>query len=299
MFKVNFNFIITVLFVFSYSFIIGQNEKDSIVKNNLKEKSYFTADLNYISDAVFMGRKDSVDAPYLYPSITYHHTSGFYTKGSLSYLTSSDQSRIDLFLITTGFDLTIKNFTGDFSVTKYFFNEDSFNVISEVEADITAIGRYDFDNVINLSIATSLYFSKNSSSDFFLSSELSHDIVTTNQKFQFSPTVGVYMGSQNFYEEYYMNERFGNGSRSNGQGSGNIIIPITTNVSIQESEKINLMAIELSLPMWYSHKSLTISFLPTFVIPQSEANLVVNETLIKENLKEIFYWMLGFSYKLN
>jgi hypothetical protein len=299
MFKVNSNFIITVLFIFSYSLIIGQNETDSIVKNNQKEKSYFTADLNYISDAVFMGRKDSVDAPYLYPGITYHHTSGFYVKGSLSYLTSLDQSRIDLFLITAGFDFTVKNFTGDFSATKYFFNEDSFNVISEVEADITAVGRYDFDNVINLSIATSLYFSNNSNSDFFLSSELSHDIVTTNQKFQFSPTVGIYLGSQNFYEEYYMNERFGNGSRDNGQGSGNITIPTTTNVSIQESEKINLMAIELSLPMWYSYKSLTVSFLPTLAIPQSEANLVVDETLIKEDLKETFYWIVGFSYKLN
>jgi len=296
---IRFNCIITVLFMLLYSSAIGQNKTDSIVQNIKKEKSYFTADLNYMSDAVFMGRKDSIDAPYLYPSITYHHTSGFYTKGSLSYLTSSDQSRIDLFLVTAGFDFTVKNFNGDISVTKYFFNEDSYNVISEVEADITAAARYDFDDIINLSIATSLYFSNNSSSDFFLSSDLSHDFVTTNQKFQFSPTIGAYLGSQNFYEEYYMSDRFGNGSRANGQGSGNITIPTTTNISIQESEKLNLMAIELSLPMWYSNKSLTISFLPTLTIPQSEANLLVSETLIKEDLKETFYWMIGFSYKLN
>ncbi len=296
---IKFNFTIALLSIFSCISVIGQNKIDSIVQNNQKEKSYFTADLNYISDAVFMGRKDSVDAPYLYPGITYHHKSGFYTKGSFSYLTSSDQNRIDLFLITAGFDFTIKSFIGDISVTKYFFNEDSYNVISEVEADITAIARYDFKDIVNLSITASTYFNNGNSSDFFLSSEVSHDFVSTNQKFQFSPTVGVYLGSQNFYEEYYMNERFGNGSRGVGQGSGNNIIPITTNVSIQESEKINLMAIELSLPMWYSHKSLTISFLPTLAIPQSEANLVVDDVLVKEDLKETLYWMLGVSYKLN
>jgi len=296
---IKFNYITTVLFMLLCGSAIGQNRTDSITQNIKKEKSYFTADLNYISDAVFMGRKDSIDAPYLYPSITYHHTSGFYTKGSLSYLTSSDQSRIDLFLVTAGFDFTIKNFNGDISATKYFFNEDSYNVISEVEADITAAARYDFDDIINLSIATSLYFSNNSSSDFFLSSELSHDFVTTNQKFQFSPTIGAYFGSQNFYEEYYMSDRFGNGSRANGQGNGNITIPTTTNISIQESEKMNLMAIELSLPMWYSNKSLTISFLPTLAIPQSEANLVVDEALVKEDLKETFYWMVGFSYRFD
>ena len=291
----NFNFIITVLFIFLCNSILGQTKMDSIAKTN----TYFSVDLNFISDAVFMGRKDSISAPYIYPSITYHHASGFYTKGSFSYLTSSNDNRIDLFLITAGFDFTIKKFNGDISVTKYFFNEDSYNVISEVEADLTANARYDFTNIINLSITASTYFNNNSGSDFFLSSELSHDFITTNQKFQFSPTIGVYLGSQNFYEEYYMNDRFGNGSRGNGQDSQSTIPQTNTIISVQESENINLMAIELSLPIWYSQKSLTISFLPTLVIPQNEANLVIDETLVKEDLKETLYWMVGFSYKFN
>jgi len=291
----NFNFIIIILFIFLCNSVFGQTKMDSTEKKN----TYFSVDLNFISDAVFMGRKDSISAPYIYPSITYHHASGFYTKGSFSYLSSSNDNRIDLFLITAGFDFTIKKFTGDISSTKYFFNEDSYNVISEVEADLTVNARYDFTNIINLSITASTYFNNNSGSDFFLSSELSHDFITTNQKFQFSPTIGVYLGSQNFYKEYYMNDRFGNGSRGNGQVSESTIPQTNTTISIQESENINLMAIELSLPIWYSHKSFTISLLPTLVIPQSEANLVIDETLVKEDLKETFYWMVGFSYKFN
>ena len=292
-----FNLAIVVMsFLFS-NLLIGQT--DSLATQHLKNKeSYLSADINYISDAVFMGRKDSITAPYLYPSMTYHHKSGFYGTGSFSYLTKSDQSRIDLFLITAGFDFTAKKLTGDFSVTKYFFNEDSYNVISEVEADVTANLTYDFD-LLNLSVAASTYINNNNSSDFFLSAELSHDFITNDQKFQISPAIGAYLGSQNFYEEYYINNRIGSDRGSgngNGAGSGSTI-ENTTTISIQESEKFNLMAVEFSLPMWYIAKSFTISFSPALVVPQSKATIVVDESLVEEDLKETFYWIVGLSYK--
>ena len=292
---------VTIVSVFFSNFIIGQTESPTTQNIYIKE-SYLSADINYISDAVFMGRKDSVSAPYLYPSLTYHHRSGFYGTGSFSYLTKSDQSRIDLFLITAGYDFTAKNLTGDFSVTKYFFNEDSYNVISEVDADITAILAYDFD-FMNVAISASSYFNKNSSSDFFLSSELSHDFISADQKFQISPTAGIYLGSQNFYEEYYINNRIGSDRGSGngngpGGGSGSTTETVTT-VSIQESEKFNVMAVEFSLPMWYTSDSFTISFLPALVVPQSKANIIVDEILVEEDLDETFYWMVGLSYKFD
>ena len=295
----NLRFILAIImmsFLFS-NISIGQT--DSLATQKLKNKeSYLSADINYISDAVFMGRKDSITAPYLYPSMTYHHKSGFYGTGSFSYLTKSDQSRIDLFLITAGFDFTANKLMGDFSLTKYFFNDESYNVISEVEADLTASLTYDFD-IVNLMVAASTYFNKNSSSDFFLSSEVSHDFITSDQKFQISPTVGAYLGSQNFYEEYYINNRIGSDRGSgNGQGSGSGSTTETiTTISIQESEKFNLMAVEFSLPMWYTEKSFTISFLPALVVPQSKANIIVDEVLVQEDLKETFYWMVGLSYQ--
>jgi len=291
--------IVVISFLFS-NILIGQT--DALATQNIKNNgSYFSADINYISDAVFMGRKDSITAPYLYPSMTYHHKSGFYGTGSLSYLTKSDQSRIDLFLISAGFDFMSKKLSGDISVTKYFFNEDSYNVISEVEADISAYLTYDLD-FMNISVAASTYFNKNSSSDLFLSSELSHDFITNDQKFQISPTVGIHLGSQNFYEEYYINNRIGSDRGSGngngaGSGGGGSTTEIVTTITIQESEKFNVMATEFSLPMWYTSKSLTFSFLPALVLPQSNASILVDEVLVEEDLKETFYWMVGLSYK--
>ncbi|MDP2058956.1 MAG: hypothetical protein U1C58_09670 [Flavobacteriaceae bacterium] len=284
----SFKFVVPVLPFLLLSNVMAGQQKDSISET---EKSYILADVNFISDAVFMGRKDSLTAPYLYPSVTYHHKSGLYARGSFSYLTKSDEARIDLFLVTAGYDFTIKKFSGDLSATKYFFNENSFNVISQVEVDVTASFKYDFD-LASLSVAANTYFNNNSSSDFILSSEISHDFITKNNKFQVTPTAGIYLGSQNFYEEYYISSRSGN---TRGLGKNNPIT--TTNVTIQESEKFDIMAVEFSLPMWYTSKSLTFSFLPIFVIPQSEATVIVDETFVKENLGNTFYWIAGISFK--
>jgi len=287
-----FNFVIvTILFLFSNTISGQSNLKASQnVKNN---ESFINADINYISDAIFMGRKDSITAPYLFPSLTYHHKSGFYATGSFSYLTKSDQSRIDLFLITAGFDISTTKLFGDLSFTKYFFNEDSYNVISEVEADLTASLKYDV-SIVNLLVSSSVYFNKNSSSDFLLSSEISHDFLTSDHQLQFSPTAGIYFGSQNFYEEYYIHNRLGNGQR---MGNGNGTQATNTTITIRESEKFNLMAIEFSAPLWYTNNAFTVMFLPALVIPQSEAAIVTEEAVLTENLKESFYWMLGLSYK--
>jgi hypothetical protein len=300
--KLKVSLIALILFITN---TMGQNKSGNNQNTNKNDTSYTLASINFISDAIFMGRKDSISAPYLYPSITYHHKSGFYASGSFSYLTKSNESRIDLSLMTAGFDFTFNKFDGDISFTKYFFNEDSYNVISEVEADITARLGYDF-TAFNLVLTANSYFNSDKSSDFFLSSEISHDFVTNNNKFQISPSAGIYLGTQHFYEQYYIYNRFGNGTRqSQGAGQGNgqtqgsggtSTQTIITDVAFQESEKFNIMAIALSLPIWYVNNPFTVLFLPSYALPQTPATLTVDDVIYKENLENTFYWILGFSY---
>ena len=325
--------IIIWIFILISGNIFSQNIETNAKSTN-NTKSYFSLLLNYSNDYVFMGRKDSITAPYLYFIAAYQHKSGFYTSGSVSYLTKSDQGRVDLFLFDVGYNFTVQNFSGDFSVTKYFFNDESYNVLSEVDVTVSALASYDF-KVVNLMLAASTYFGGSSSdTDFFLSSEISHDFRTNDRKFQVSPTAGVYFGSQNFYESYYINNRYGNGERpkSNGSGSGSgsgsgtgsgtgtgtgsssgtsnsfstssgtiatSDSQVISELVIQESEKFNLMAVEVSLPMWYIHKSFAVSFMPSLVFPFNEATIVVDDTIVKEDLKETFYWMLGCRYQFN
>lgn len=281
----------------SYVGLYGQTSSNTNQKND-KNESYFSLGINYISDAVYFGRKDSISAPYLYPHFTYFNKTGFYLTGSFSYLTKSNESRVDLFLGTVGYEITSKKFSGNISFTKYFFNSDSYNVISEVEADITAMGKYDF-NLLYGAVSVTSFFNKSSSSDLFLSTELGHDFVTKSRDFQISPNVAIFFGSQNFYEEYYINNRFGSKrSKGSGQGPGTgTSTTTTTTVILNESEKFGLMAIEFSAPIWYIAKPVTLSFLPVVVIPQNPATLTVDSTVYKEDLETTFYWMVGISYK--
>ncbi|MEH6765712.1 MAG: hypothetical protein V7655_14505 [Aequorivita antarctica] len=294
----NEGFKISVLLLMIF-FVIGVNgqNKEGIYENiKTQDSSYISVEISFINDAVFMGRKDSISAPYLYPSIKYHNKSGFYASGSLSYLTRSEEARVDLFLVTAGFDFTAKKLEGDISATKYFFNDDSYNVISEVVADITVLLKYDF-NIVNLGLGSSIYFSSDSSSDFFLAPEISHDFISKNEKYQISPTAGIYLGSQNFYEQYYINTRFGNGGgQGQGQGSGDNTQD-DTSIAIQEGKEFNLMAIEFSLPMWYSYKSMTISFLPAYVLAQNPATITIDGVVFEEDLENTFYWMIGVGYR--
>jgi hypothetical protein len=295
-----FKFSLLFLIVFFINPMLAQDKSDIIKRSKYKDSSYFSLNLSFISDAIYLGRKDSITAPYLNPSIIYHNKSGFYAIGSFSYLTKSDQSRIDLFLGSIGYDFTSKNLSGDFSITKYFFNTDSYNVISEVDADITASIKYDFD-LLYLSASSTYFIAKSSSSDIFLSTEIGHDFVSSTKDFQLSPSIGVYFGSQNFYEEYYINNRFGSartGSGSGtGQGTGGTTPTTTTTVIMQESEKFDLMAIEFSLPIWYINKPFIISFLPVIVVPQNPATLTVDSVVHEEDLETTFYWMAGISYR--
>lgn len=288
--------LILLIFSFTNLTFTQENEYDTYQTKD-KDSSFFILSLGFINDAVFLGRKDSVSVPYLFPSITYYNKSGFYTTGSFSYLTKSNESRIDLFIGTVGYDFTIKKFNGDISVTKYFFNSDSYNVISEVEADVTANLNYDF-KVLNLVASATTFFNNSGDTDIFLSSDVSHDFVVKNQKIQVSPTVGIYFGSQNFYEEYYINSRFGGGKgsgsgSSSGQGTGGTN---QTTVKLNESEKFGLMALEFSLPIWYVHQPIAIIFSPVWVIPQNPTTLTTEDAVYQEDLENTLYWLVGASY---
>jgi len=284
--------------------VFGQNTSDSVEQSQMEDPSYVSIAVNFMNDAVYLGRKDSISAPYLYPSITYFNKTGLYATGSFSFLTKSNESRIDLFLGTIGYEINSKKFSGDISFTKYFFNTDSYNVISEVEADLTATVGYDFD-IFNLNLSLTNFFNKNSTSDIFLSSEISHDFVSTDRKFQISPTMGIFLGSQNFYKEYYVYNRFGSerstgSGQGSGQGTGSTVDPIettTTTVVLEESEKFDLMAVEFSIPIWYMAKPFTVSFLPVLVVPQNPATLTVDSAIYEEDLENTFYWMVGLSYR--
>ncbi len=267
--------------------------------------SYFLGDLSYSSDAVFMGRKDSIKAPYVYSSLGYFDKTGFFGSASASYLVSSGENRIDLFLISAGYLFTGENLSAGLSGTKYFFNEESYNVQSEIEADITAMAAYDF-SIAELTLSAAGYFGNGSSSDLVASLMLGRTFYTLDRKLLIMPSVMVGAGTQYFYEEYYNTSRLGNrksggnGQQGPGSGSGgsNLVQSEITNVTISESSEFNILNIEARLPIQYYYKSFIFSFTPMIAFPQNSASIITDSAVFKEDLDNVFYWSAGISYWL-
>ena len=119
----------------------SQDRKSGGTEPEHQAFSYLMPGLYYVSDAVFMGRRDSIAAPYLMPSLGYYHKSGWYAEGSASYLVASGEGRIDLIMLGGGYQFTKGDFSGNLSATAYLFSEDSYNVKSETSGDLTAMRR--------------------------------------------------------------------------------------------------------------------------------------------------------------
>ena len=272
----------------------AQNNPKPAQENSGEDKSYIMTDLSFIDDAVFMGRRDSIAAPYVYPSIGYYDKSGFFVDASASYLTGSEENRVDLFLLTAGYLFHSKKLSGGISGTSYFFNEDSYNVRSEVVADITGILSYDL-KAIKASISASSYFNNNSSPDLFVGLMLDRTFYSNDKNFLIDPSLAVYAGSQYFYQEYYNASRLGN-RKGQGRGSGVTEPSFATSVEIAEASKFNILNVEVSLPLHYYHKSFIFSFTPVLALPQSNATITTEDAVITEDLESAFYFTAGISY---
>lgn len=277
-----------------YFGLIAQNNIQSVKEKSNDNQSYILTDVSYINDAVFMGRRDSIAAPYIFPSIGYYDKSGFFTDASASYLTSSDENRVDLFLISVGYLSNSEKLSGGISGTAYFFNKDSYNVLSETVGDITGMLGYDF-KAFEVMLSASSYFNRESSADIFVGAMIDRTFYAADNKLLIAPSISIHAGSQYFYQEYYSTSRLGN-RKGQGKGSGVTEPSVFTTVEIAEASKFNLLNVELSLPFQYYHKQFIFSFTPVLAFPQSSVTITTEDTVIMEDLENVFYFSAGISY---
>lgn len=286
--------LINILLCCTPLLLMAQNNKRSAEEISSNEVSYILTDISYINDAVFMGRRDSIEAPYIFPSIGYYDKSGFFADASASYLVGSEENRVDLVLASLGYLANGEKLGWGISGTAYFFNGDSYNVKSEVVGDISGFLSYDF-KVLELSVLASTYFNNGSSTDVFAGLMLDRIFYNNDKNLLIDPTIAVYAGSQYFYQEYYRTSRLGN-RKGRGQGTEDINGNAASMVEIEEVSKFNILNVELSLPIQYHHKQFIFSFTPALALPQSSATVTTEDSVITEDLENVFYFSTGISY---
>ena len=287
---------LTVLLIIP-CFVLPQHNTQTAKEISQTNISYILTDLSFMNDAVFMGRRDSIAAPYILPSLGYFDKSGFFVDTSISYLVGSQENRVDLILGSLGYLFSGDRLSGGVSGTLYYFNEDSYNVKSMVVGDLSGFISYDL-KAIEISLLASTYFNDGASADIFTGLMLDHMFYSRDKRFVVDPMISIYAGTQYFYQEYYRSSRLGN-RKDQGQGNGGSEPVAPTNVDILQVAEFNLLNIEVSVPVQYYYKNFVFSFYPTWAFPQSSATIVTDDALIQEDLNNIFYFSTSISYFFN
>lgn len=305
-----FNLTVILSLIFSYNNCSAQTDSS-------KKKSYFKLNLNYLSNAVYFGRKDSAVVPYLRSSITYFDKSGFYAGTGVAMLVSPDEpKRIDLINVDAGYSFSIKKLDAGIYASKFFYSNASFAVGSELKGMIGAYAGYDL-GVINVNVGGDILFSTNT--DYSSSLGLSHPFESgeENKKWTITPTLQMNAGTQYFNEAYYEFRKFtfttaasnsgsGNSSSSNSSGkgkghsnssnSGSGSSTTTTTIktlTFYDKNKFTILDYELSVPINYETKHWGIYTNPVVAFPTSAASYAIDNVLQKEKLSTAFFIEIG------
>ncbi len=279
-----------------------EKEMDSVFNDLgfLKPKSFWLANINYLNNNVYLGRKDSVPSPYITASLGYYHKSGLFVNASASYLMEPGQGRIDLDVIDGGYSYIKPKFEGLITLSKYIFSNESYNVRSEIEGSANVFIAYDFD-FIKPTFQGTLNFGDNT--DYAVELGLEHTFYALNRKLTITPTFVANASTQNYYNDYYKFRRY---SLDRLKRLQKIFGSITISSYVENPSEFKILDYECSIPISYSIKKFTLSLFPSVAIPVNPA--IVDVTVIstrlgtrtkqrgKETLNNSFFFTTGISY---
>lgn len=228
-------------------------------------KSYFKFDANYLTNSVYLGRKDSLNLPYLTPTISYIDKSGFYASASFGYLLSKESKKIDYYSFDAGYEFTLsKKLSGSISANKSIYNDSSSNVSSSVGGSLSGSLTYDF-GFLELNSGLSASFAEKTDLGVDITASRSFYLGEEGKQWTITPKAMVNFSTLHFYEGYT--------NRKIGKRQKNPLVTSstsTTTVTNKNSNSLALLDFELSVPFSYDEKKWGVYCTPTLAIPQNK-----------------------------
>ena len=248
---------------------VAQSSSDSI-------HSYWKASIDYLSNAVYNGRKDSAVLPYVTPGIGYYNKSGWYVSACAAYAAAVNANRIDYFSLDAGYNFSIQNFSGDVRANKTFYNTQSTVIKSDIKGGIGTDLSYDF-NFLQAGVSADIIFDNKTDVAFNINITHAFSWGPANQQWSITPTLAANFSSLYFYEGY-TNRRVGKAIKK--------INPNVVSVkaaTIVPNPGITLLDYEASLPITYDAKKWGIAFTPTYAIPMNKIETTTTATFTLKN----------------
>src|SRR5450631_1054907 len=252
-----FTFYTTLLFVLFICWGKAGRAQDST--------SHFEVSMNYQSNNVYLGRKDSAVLPYFIPMLSYYHKSGIYMTASAAYLKNSTANRIDVVTLEAGYSFSSGYYSGDFTATKYFYNSQSTSVTAAISGAVSYQNSYNF-GFIKPTVTGTLNFGKNT--DIEAAFGLEHSFYLLGDKLEIIPVFTANASTLNYYSNYYRTRRF---SKRKAKKTVTGTVDITG--TVVDPSSFRILDYEPSLPISYKAGKFTFSFTPTYAIPVNPAEI--------------------------
>jgi hypothetical protein len=244
--------------------------------------SYFMYGFDYLSNYIYLGRKDTVPLPYYTPYIGYHMANGLYAKVMASY-TTAGRGRWDLLTLEAAYDHTFGSFAVGGYADKYFYNKASNSVKSACKAAAGVYVQYTNDYIEPLFSADVIQNAQ--SRDFVLGFKADHEFTAVKEKLSIVPTVGYIIGQRHYYNDYLIK------SIKKGNKAANI------DVVMPAANRMVPLVYELSIECSYVANKWLFTLLPTYAIPQSPASLTIFNRTFQETLSNTFYLELDVRHR--
>ncbi|HLX90777.1 MAG TPA: hypothetical protein VKR32_03795 [Puia sp.] len=293
---------------YSQDSLLSKSQQDSIKREMdstfddagfFRANSYWLASLNYMSNNIYLGRKDSVASPYLTATVGYYHKTGLFVSASASYLIEPGQERIDLSTIDGGYSLFSGNFEGSIILSKYFFSSQSYNVRSEIEGSANLSTSYEF-GIVRPTLQGTLNFG--SRNDYGLGLGLEHTYHLFNKRLTIIPGMMMNASTENYYNDYYEFRRY---SLKRLRILQRVLGEISVSAFVENPGAFKILDYEMIIPLTYSMKKFMLGLTPTFTIPLNPA--VVDRTtttklgsktkqIAKEKIDNSFFVLASISY---
>jgi hypothetical protein len=260
--------------------------------------THFGVGMTYQSNDVYLGRKDSSALPYYIPSLSYFHKSGLFATASVSYLKNASASRVDLVTLDAGYMFSKGKYSGTFTFSKYFYNNLSTSVTSEIKASAAYYNSYDLGFIKPSFTAT---LNMGDKTDFATTLGLSHTFELIKDNLEISPAFNAEASTQDFYSDYYRNRKYQIKKKKVVVGTGEAAVTGT----VLNASTFRVLDYEASMPIEYTIGKCTIGFTPTYTMPVHPATLAihtvkdngqVNDTIRSEKISNTFYFTVGVDF---
>ena len=247
------------------------------------ELTYFYAGANYLSNNVYMGRKDSARLPYVSPYIGYQVALGFYVRGAVAYAATGNTGHFDQLALEGGYDRTFGYHVlvgASYEYDKYQRNSPSITASITGKTNIYCLYR-------NATFEPQLSFTSLSgkSSDMAIGASVAHNLRFLSNTLNIFPMLTVYAGSDNFYNDYYNTRLI---------KTDQLTAPA---VVVKDAGNLRLLAAEVAVKAVYRVNEWLFTLKPTMAIPMSGQKLYLPTGIANEKLRNTLYVELDICHR--